>query len=201
MHPTATLHMKNGQKIKLKLLPENAPNAVNSFLDTAEAGYFDRHAIERVVPGSWIDISYTAFGNSKCQYLIKNDLDDPDIKVHPAVDKGTVILGGYGREKVSGTEFVFPLRRCAELDTLYPVFAIVTEGMAELERIENVDTFPVDYKYDPDIKVFCPLHPEIIERVTVDRNGMEAVAPIKLHMERDGLPKAWFDTGSYPRQL
>ena len=31
-HPTATLHMANGSKIVIELLPEAAPNTVNSFM-------------------------------------------------------------------------------------------------------------------------------------------------------------------------
>ena len=34
-HPTATLHMANGSKIVIELLPEAAPNTVNSFIYAA----------------------------------------------------------------------------------------------------------------------------------------------------------------------
>lgn len=50
MHPIATLHMKNGKKIVIELLPESAPNTVNSFIYVASRGYMDHHAIERIVP-------------------------------------------------------------------------------------------------------------------------------------------------------
>ena len=32
MNPIATLHMANGRKIVIELLPESAPNTVNSFI-------------------------------------------------------------------------------------------------------------------------------------------------------------------------
>ena len=69
-HPIATLHMENGADIVIELLPESAPNTVNSFLFTASHGYLDHHAIERIVPGNWVDMSYTAFGHKETQYLI-----------------------------------------------------------------------------------------------------------------------------------
>ena len=38
----------------------------------ASHGYLDHHAIERIVPGNWVDMSYTAFGHKEMQYLIPN---------------------------------------------------------------------------------------------------------------------------------
>lgn len=39
-HPIATLHMANGADIVIELLPESAPNTVNSFLCAASHGYW-----------------------------------------------------------------------------------------------------------------------------------------------------------------
>ena len=46
MNPRVTLHMANGSKIVMELLPDAAPNTVNSFLFAALGGYMDHHAIE-----------------------------------------------------------------------------------------------------------------------------------------------------------
>ena len=67
MNPIATIYMENGAKIVIELLPQAAPNTVNSFLFAALGGYLDHHAIERIVPGNWIDMSYTAFGQEACR--------------------------------------------------------------------------------------------------------------------------------------
>ena len=64
-NPKATLHMANGTDIAIELLPEAAPNTVNSFIYAASHGYLDHHAIERIVPGNWVDVSkgtYPVFG-------------------------------------------------------------------------------------------------------------------------------------------
>ena len=98
MHPIATLDMANGKKIVLKLLPEAAPNTVNSFIYAALGGYMDGHAIERIVPGNWVDISYTAFGKKECQYLIPNEFTlHPELTPLPS-RPGMVAMGGYGEE-------------------------------------------------------------------------------------------------------
>ena len=59
MNPTATIYMANKSRIVIELLPDFAPNTVASFIYAAERGIFDGHPIERIVPGHWIDISYT----------------------------------------------------------------------------------------------------------------------------------------------
>ena len=88
-NPKATLHMANGADIVIELLPEAAPNTVNSFIYAASHGYLDHHAIERIVPGNWVDVSYTAFGHKELQYLIPNEFAlNPDVTPldsHPAV--------------------------------------------------------------------------------------------------------------------
>ena len=94
-NPKATLHMANGADIVIELLPEAAPNTVNSFIYAASHGYLDHHAIERIVPGNWVDVSYTAFGHKELQYLIPNEFAlNPDVTPldsHP----GCVCMGGY----------------------------------------------------------------------------------------------------------
>ena len=46
MNPIAVLYMKNGKKIVIELLPEAAPNTVNSFIYVASRGLMDHHAIQ-----------------------------------------------------------------------------------------------------------------------------------------------------------
>lgn len=80
MNPVAILHMANGSRIVLELLPEAAPNTVNSFLHAASLGCMDHHAVERIVPGNWVDVSYTGFGKKESQYLIPSEFTlHPDL--------------------------------------------------------------------------------------------------------------------------
>ena len=124
-NPKATLHMANGADIVIELLPEAAPNTVNSFIYAASHGYLDHHAIERIVPGNWVDVSYTAFGHKELQYLIPNEFAlNPDVTPldsHP----GCVCMGGYGEAGLASCEFFFPLRDCPDHKGTYPVFGKV----------------------------------------------------------------------------
>ena len=126
--------MANGADIVIELLPEAAPNTVNSFIYAASHGYLDHHAIERIVPGNWVDVSYTAFGHKELQYLIPNEFAlNPDVTPldsHP----GCVCMGGYGEAGLASCEFFFPLRDCPDHKGTYPVFGKVISGMDEIRE-------------------------------------------------------------------
>lgn len=188
MNPRATLYLENGKKIVIELLPEAAPNTVNSFIHIAKQGYMDHHAIERIVPGNWIDVSYSAFGKKECQYLIPNEFT-----LHPEITPldshpGAVCMGGYGEAGLASCEFFFPLRDCPDHKGIYPVFGKVLEGMEELYRLEKVDTRPVDFPIEG-VEVNEPLIPEVIEWVELELFGVEYPEPIKV--EHPQLPVCW----------
>ena len=181
--------MANGRKIVIELLPESAPNTVNSFIYTALRGYLDHHAIERIVPGNWVDVSYTAFGKKECRYLIPNEFElNPDVvplDSHP----GAVCMGGYGEAGLAGCEFFFPLRDCPEHKGVYPVFGRVLEGMDEIYRLEKVETVPVDDFPIEGVEVNRPVRPEIIERVELELYGR--VYPEPVRVREPELPECW----------
>lgn len=189
MNPIATLSMKNGNKIVIELLPEAAPNTVNSFIYAAQQGFFDQHAIERIVPGSWIDMSYRAFGHEEAKYLIPREFT-----LHPELEPldvhlGCVAMGGYDEKGLAGCEFFFPLRDCPELKGIYPVFGLVKEGIEELKRLEKVETVPVTNYPTPGVIVNEPVEPQILEKVELQLFGREYPRPVTVkHTE---LPECW----------
>ena len=188
MNPKATLHMANGSKIVIELLPEHAPNTVNSFLHVAAQGLMDNHAIQRIVPGNWVDVSYTAFGKKEAQYLIPNEFQlNPQVvplDSHP----GVVCMGGYGEAGLASCEFFFPLRECPDHKGTYPVFGRVLEGMEEIWRLEKVETVPVDFPIEG-VEVNEPVEPQIIERVELELYGETYPEPVKV--ENPDLPVCW----------
>lgn len=181
--------MANGAKIVIELLPEYAPNTVNSFIYAAKKGCMDHHGIERIVPGNWIDVSYTAFGKPECRYLIPNEFQlNPEISPldsHP----GCVCMGGYGEAGLAGCEFFFPLRDCPEHKGVYPVFGKVLEGMEELYRLEKVPTDPVTDFPIEGVEVNKPREPQIMEKVEVELFGKTYPEPVRV--ENPKLPECW----------
>lgn len=191
MNPIAAIYMENGKKIVIELLPEAAPNTVNSFIHIASAGLMDHHAIQRIVPGNWVDISYSGFGKKEAQYLIPNEfLLNPELvplDSHP----GCVCMGGYGENGLAGGEFFFPLRDCPEHKGIYPVFGKVLEGMDEIYRLEKVETVPVENFPIEGIEVNAPVEPQIIRRVELELHGKVYPEPVKMPVQN--LPVMWRD--------
>lgn len=189
MNPIARICMKNGKKIVIELLPKEAPNTVNSFIHIASSGAMNHYAIQRIVPGNWVDISYSGFGKKEAQYLIPNEFQlNPDIvplDSHP----GCVCMGGYGEDGLAGGEFFFPLRDCPEHKGVYPVFGKVLEGMDEIYRLEKVETVPLENFPIEGIEVNTPVEPQIIERVELELHGREYPEPVKMPVQK--LPVTW----------
>ncbi len=50
-NPIVTFEMENGNVFKAELLPEYAPNTVNSFIDLIKKGFYDGIIFHRVIPG------------------------------------------------------------------------------------------------------------------------------------------------------
>ncbi len=189
MNPIATLYMENGNRIVIELLPKIAPNTVNSFLYAAKQGFFDNHMIERIVPGSWIDMSYRAFHQQGAKYLIPSEF-----QLHPEIEPldlhlGCVAMGGYGEKGLAGCEFFFPLRDCPELKGIYPVFGYVTEGIEELHRLEKVETVPVTNYPIKGVIVNEPVKPQILKRVELQLFNQEYPEPVRI--ENAELPECW----------
>lgn len=186
--PIAAITMENGAMITIELYPEEAPNTVNSFISLANKGLFNRHAIQRIVPGYVVDVSYTAFGRDACKYLIANESRSHGVENRIRVEPGVIAMGGYGNG-IAGGEFFFPLAYHEKLDGSYPAFGRVLTGLEEIFRWERLPLRPVAYPEDPGIVVNEPVSPLVISTVLVDTFGAVYPEPIKLQMEK--RPPGW----------
>lgn len=185
--PIATIAMANGARIVAELYPEEAPNTVNSFIYLAGQGAFDHYAIQRVVPGWVLDVSYTAFGRDVCKYLIPNESPSQGFPNHLRVEPGVIAMGGYAPDEIAGGEFYFPYTS-EGLDGRYPAFGRVLSGWEEVERIGRVPLRPVPTRQKLEINE--PVTPEVIERVTVETFGVNYPEPLR-YRDRP-LPFNWF---------
>lgn len=175
--PTASISLSDGGRIRLELLPDLAPYAVASFLWLARRGVFDQTPVERIVPGRVVDVSYHAFRNPEACYFIPNDAKSG---LYHRAEFGTVGLGGYGEPDIAGGEFFFPLADCPDITGIYPIFGLVTEGLAELRRLEQLETVPVTYPGLPDVQINTPVDPVYLDRVTVQTYGKDYGPPTRL---------------------
>ena len=185
-NPIATIHLNNGKKIVMELRPDYAYNEVCSFISAAEKGYYNHFAIQRIVPGSWIDASYNAFFRNECQYFLPNRIAEECGGQIKTPEPGDVCLGYFSDEEIAGTEFFFPLRTVEELTGKCPVFAQVTEGMEELWRMEKVETYP--NPFEP-VEINVPRRAEIMVRVEIETFGESYPEPDKIFPAQ--IPDNW----------
>ena len=174
MNPIATFELKNGEIFRAELLPEAAPNTVNSFIYLARLGCYDNYAIQRIVPHSWIDLSYSAFGKPEARYFIDNEAP---LQHHQRITAGMMCMGGYSICDIAGGELFFPLRDCPDLEGCYPVLGLIREGMDVLEGMADADTYPVTIASMPDVEIHTPVTPIVIAKVTVETFGVAYPMP------------------------
>ena len=186
--PVTTIAMENGSLITVELYPELAPNTVNSFIFLANNGAFDSHAIQRIVPGYVVDMSYDAFGKDICKYLIANEARASGKPNAIKIEPGVVAMGGYDGE-IAGGEFFFPLAYHEKLDGNYPVFGKIISGLEEIFRWESVPLKCVSLPKDPDVEVHEPLEPLVVKSICVETFGVNYPPPEKLKMTK--RPPNW----------
>lgn len=176
MNPIATFKMKSGHIFQVELLPSLAPNTVNSFIYLAQSGCYDQYAIQRIVPNSWIDISYSGLGNETAKYFINNEAT---MQNNHSISFGHMCMGGYSDQDIAGGEIFFPLRDCPDLVGKYPILGNVLNGIEIMRTMEGVETYPVVIEEAPTIEINTPVEPIIIESVTVETFGVNYPLPIR----------------------
>ena len=150
--PLATIIMQSGKEIHIELYPDEAPNTVCSFIHLANGGFFDNHAIERIIPGAFVDMSYRAFGREECKYLIEQETRAMGFNNNLRAEPGIIHMGGYGEMGIAGGEFFFPLVENERLDGNYPGFGKVIKGWEEIVSWSKVELVPVVIPKNPSLR-------------------------------------------------
>ncbi len=132
---TAVVEMESGDTFTIELLPESAPETVNSFVFLANEGWFDGVPFHRVIPGFVAqtgDPSGTGMGGPG--YTIPNEID-PDLS-HDT--EGMVAMANSGPD-TNGSQWYITLGDVSQLDGSYTIFGRVTEGMDVVRAITARD--------------------------------------------------------------
>jgi peptidylprolyl isomerase len=120
--------------IRIKLLPDIAPQTVNSFVFLAREGYFDGVTFHRVLPGFVAQGGDpTGTGRGGPGYNLPDEFSDRPI------DKGIVAMANTGQPNSGGSQFFITYTRQERLDGKYTVFGEVIEGMDVAERLTPRD--------------------------------------------------------------
>ena len=120
--------------IRIKLLPDIAPQTVNSFVFLTRQGYFDGVTFHRVLPGFVAQGGDpTGTGRGGPGYRLPDEFSDRPI------DKGTVAMANTGQPNSGGSQFFITYTRQERLDGKYTVFGEVIEGMDVAEKLTPRD--------------------------------------------------------------
>jgi cyclophilin family peptidyl-prolyl cis-trans isomerase len=131
---TATLELDAGDVV-IQLLPDLAPEAVNSFVFLAEQGWFNGTTFFRVEPGAWVetgDPSETGFGDPG--YHLPDEID-PRLTFD---EPGRVALSSVGPGS-GGSRFIISLAPLPVLNGSRTIFGRVVDGLELLGELPARD--------------------------------------------------------------
>ena len=125
----------NRGKITLRLYPDKAPNAVNSFVFLAGQGWYDHNRIWRDDEGRWVrsgDPSNTGYGNAGYTFALESA---PGLAFDRA---GQLALYSAGGDSNS-SQFFITLKPLPALNGHATIFGSVVSGMDVLQSLTTGD--------------------------------------------------------------
>ena len=165
MNPIVTIEMATGEKIKIELYPEIAPNTVRNFVSLVKKGFYDGLTFHRIIPGFMIQGGCpegTGMGNPG--YRIKGEFTRNQFQNNLKHSRGVISMARAINFDSAGSQFFIMHENSPHLDGQYASFGKVIEGMDVVDKIANVKT---DYNDMPD-------EPQVMAKVTVENaEGIE----------------------------
>ncbi|HZW04072.1 MAG TPA: peptidylprolyl isomerase [Anaerolineaceae bacterium] len=136
---TATVKTEKGD-IKIRLFPDVAPLAVNSFVFLAQEDYFDGVTFHRVLPGFVAQTGDpTGTGMGSPGYRFRNEVDS-EVTFDRA---GLVAMANSGVDS-NGSQFFITYAATSQLDGGFTIFGEVIEGMDVVESLTPRDPDKAD---------------------------------------------------------
>lgn len=169
-NPLVTIEMDNGNKIKIELYPEIAPNTVRNFISLVNKGFYDGVIFHRVIPEFMIQGGDPeGVGTGGSGYAIKGEFSSNGYKNDLKHERGIISMARSSRPDSAGSQFFIMVKEAPHLDGEYAAFGKVIEGMEEVDRIVSVERDGKDK----------PIKEEKMKKVTVDTFGVEYNEPEK----------------------
>jgi len=148
-------------KIVFKLLPDNAPETVRSFVKLAESGFYDNTLFHRVIPGFMIQ-----GGDPNTKQTDKSNwgMGGPGYSINAEFSsrshlRGIVSMARGTDVNSAGSQFFIVTSDSTFLDRQYTVFGEVIEGIDIADKIVNLARDEND----------CPLEDVKMDKVTVSQ--------------------------------
>lgn len=136
---SAVVTMENGDAFTIELLPQSAPQTVNSFVFLAEEGWFDGVPFHRVLPGFVAQTGDpTGTGRGGPGYTIPNEIDE----ALSHNEAGVVAMANSGPD-TNGSQWYVTLAdndpALLDLDGSYTIFGRIAAGLDVVQAITPRD--------------------------------------------------------------
>lgn len=165
-NPIVTLEMANGDKMRIELFPELAPNTVANFVELAQKGFYDGLVFHRVISGFMIqggDPMGSGMGGPG--YSIRGEFSSNGFEKNTLRhERGVISMARSARPDSAGSQFFIMHADAKHLDGKYAAFGKVMdeESLAVVDAIAATRVNPQNDR---------PLEEQKIARVTVDAHG------------------------------
>lgn len=170
-NPIVTIEMESGDKIKLELYPEKAPNTVNNFIDLVEKGFYDGTIFHRVIEGFMIQGGDPeGSGTGGPGYGIKGEFSSNGFENDLKHSRGVISMARSQSPDSAGSQFFIMHSDSPHLDGQYAASGKVIEGIEEVDRIATVKKNFRDK----------PKKDEVMKKVTVETFGEDYPEPEKV---------------------
>ncbi|WP_052296492.1 peptidylprolyl isomerase [Candidatus Epulonipiscium viviparus] len=171
IYPVATITIKGYGDIVANLYYDIAPNTVSNFVALAEAGFYDGLIFHRVIKDFMLqggDPEGNGTGNAG--YQIKGEFASNGYSNDIKHTEGVLSMARSMNPNSASSQFFIMSADSPHLDGEYAAFGKVISGMEIVDEIENVKTNANDR----------PKEDVVIEKITIDRKGIDLPAPEKI---------------------
>ena len=173
MNPQVNIEMENGGKIVIELMPEFAPNTVNSFISLVKKGFYDGLIFHRCIADFMIqggDPTGTGMGGPG--YAVKGEFSNNGFRQNTlSHKKGVISMARSQMPDSAGSQFFICVGDPTFLDGQYAAFGKVISGMEVTDAIVAAPTGPNDR----------PKTDQRMKKVTVDTFGQDYPEPVVGH--------------------
>lgn len=162
MNPIVTIEMATGEKIKIELYPEIAPNTVRNFVSLVKKGFYDGLTFHRIIPGFMIQGGCpegTGMGNPG--YRIKGEFTRNQFPNNLKHSRGVISMARAMNFDSAGSQFFIMHENSPHLDGQYASFGKLIEGLEVADKIVNTKRDYSDKPYED----------QVMKKVTVDTFG------------------------------
>lgn len=164
-NPIATIHLSDGQSIRLELFVQDAPNTVANFVELANSGFYDGMRFFRIVPGALVqsgDPNNNGTGNAG--YTIQGEFKANGIENSLAHTRGTISMCRQSGYDTASCQFFILQGNYPEYNGQYAAFGRAMDE-ASLAALDSLASTPVDGSYSPVGKIAK------IESISVETHG------------------------------